>query len=1022
MNRVEEEVSMMQQLLWRCSVLLAVTIGLVAAEARDVRAWEDTITIPTYRLGPEDVNPRFYELEGAIYYPYTAQDHLTTIKEDKTYKALYLENEYLKLICLPDLGGKIYSVLDKTTNEEMFYRNHVIKPGLIAMRGAWISGGIEWNAGPTGHGVASYSPVDATYVKQKDGSAMLVIGDTEQSTRTRWTVWLTLHPGKSYLDQRIRIENPTDTVQTFYFWNNTAFPCREGTRFIYPMTLGTDHAGTNFFSWPIDNGKDLTWLKNYDRPTSVFAYQCAFDFFGAYDVDADRGIVQVANHHELIGKKAWTWGNSDDGLVSQSRLTDDDGPYIEVQSGPLETQADFGLLGPQQSIEWQEWWYPVHGLGQGFEYATKDVAVQTVWTKDNGDNRLEIRMLPTSAHRKVTCRVTPPALEIDGEAEITMDYIEIARVGPEEPFVIQLNLGADISAEIEIFDRYGRTLARFATPLPIPMMNPPEPAQPADATGAEALVLAGIAAEKETKRTAAREKYEAALAQDAGHTEALVRLAVLDIEAAQYEAARARVDKALERNPGHGMAWYYGGVAWLGEDWLRGGDTACLDEALQSAHQAAQSLDTAALGHDLLGRVYMRQGKHADALRAFNAAMARTSDNPIARTHRMLAHYALGDGDMALAEAEQLLDRDPLAVLPRVVQADSGKTSWNAAVKVILANAGEDEFIVLEAAYELAALGALRLAPNLLTHAIEAHDSSLASRPLPYYVLAYLQHRAGDAGGASLQLPRVRHADYVFPSRPESLPVLRYVCVQTPGDAKAHLYLGNLYAGLGRLDEAVPAWQEAVRLDDKLSVAHRNLAMHAWKKDTDLAQAATHFEKALAARPDDQILYRDLANVLIAQEKRPEAIALVERAPESPSRRGDLMTLLAQAHLDSGNYDATLASLEKRNFSNWEGNATSWRIYHQAHLARGKERLESGDHRGALDDFEASLDYPENLGVGRAVDPEEAESYYWKGQALEALNRTEKARRAWQTAAGGKEGSTGQNEHRQKASDALAAH
>ena len=135
-----------------CSMAL---VACLVAHAKDVRAWQETIAIPTYRMGPEDINPRFYDLEGKNYYPYTEQEHLTTVKEDKVYKALYLENEYIKLVCLPELGGKIYSVLDKTTGEEMFYRNHVIKPGLIAMRGAWISGGIEWNAGPTGHGVAS---------------------------------------------------------------------------------------------------------------------------------------------------------------------------------------------------------------------------------------------------------------------------------------------------------------------------------------------------------------------------------------------------------------------------------------------------------------------------------------------------------------------------------------------------------------------------------------------------------------------------------------------------------------------------------------------------------------------------------------------------------------------------------------------------------------------------------------------------------------------------------------------------
>ena len=302
------------------------------------------------------------------------QDHLSRQKVDRTYKALFLENEYLKVTCLPELGGRLHSVLDKTEGKEMFHLNRVIKPGMIAMRGAWISGGVEWNSGPHGHTVTVLSPVDALLGHNLDGSAYLEISNQEKILRTRWTVRVTLHPGKAYLDERIRIDNPTDGSHPYYFWNCTAFPNLPGTRFIYPMTLGTDHNAREFFRWPIHEGRDLSWLKNYETYASIFSVNCSHDFFGAYDVDLDRGIVQVANHHELGGKKAWTWGEWDFGKVAQKNLTDDDGPYIEVQSGPLPTQSDYGMLGPRERVAWQEWWYPVHGLGEGFEFANRDIA------------------------------------------------------------------------------------------------------------------------------------------------------------------------------------------------------------------------------------------------------------------------------------------------------------------------------------------------------------------------------------------------------------------------------------------------------------------------------------------------------------------------------------------------------------------------------------------------------------------------------------------------------------------------
>ena len=276
--------------------LFATCSALHSAPVRSqVRVWEGSVTIPTYPW-EEDVNPKFWALEtgtklsttvkGAITYPYTMQDHLSRTKVDCQYKALYLENEYLKIICLPELGGRLHSVVDKTENEPMFHLNRVVKPGMIAMRGAWASGGVEWNAGPHGHTVTCLSPVDALIGRNDDGSAFSEISNQEKIFRTRWTVRVTLHPATAYLDEQIRIFNPTDGMHPYYFWNCTAVPCRAGTRFIYPMSLATDHYGREFFSWPVHKGKDLSWLKNHETWTSIFSVDCRYGFFGSYDVES----------------------------------------------------------------------------------------------------------------------------------------------------------------------------------------------------------------------------------------------------------------------------------------------------------------------------------------------------------------------------------------------------------------------------------------------------------------------------------------------------------------------------------------------------------------------------------------------------------------------------------------------------------------------------------------------------------------------------------------------------------------
>ncbi len=324
---------------------------------------------------PAVKHPYFQATDEKNIYPYPMLDNLSRTKEPRTWRTVVLENEYLRITFLPELGGKIHEVIDKTTGKPMFYVNNVIKPGLIGQCGAWTSGGVEWNTGPQGHTVSAMQPVSVEILPEgEDGSRSVAVGEVERIYQTRWTVVVTLRPGRSFIEERIRIYNGTETVRPYYFWNCTAVPNTAGFRFIYPMTLGSDHGATKFFKWPIDDGKDLTRGTNYYDASSIFAWHCDQDFFGSYDDGAERGVVAYANHHQLPGKKAWTWGQGSFGRMHQMDLTDGDGPYNEVQTGPLLTQADVGRLEPHETVSWQEWWYPVHGIG-GYTFANKDVAV-----------------------------------------------------------------------------------------------------------------------------------------------------------------------------------------------------------------------------------------------------------------------------------------------------------------------------------------------------------------------------------------------------------------------------------------------------------------------------------------------------------------------------------------------------------------------------------------------------------------------------------------------------------------------
>jgi len=1029
-------------------VFLACVVLAVSAPATGwakVRGWEGTITIPTYGWS-DDVNPKFWALEdqvklsttvkGAIVYPYSMQDHLSRTKADRTYKALFLENEYLKVTCLPELGGRLHSVLDKTTNEETFHVNNVIKPSMIAMRGAFISGGVEWNAGPQVHTVTILSPVNALTGTNPDGSAFLEISNLEQTLRTRWTVRVTLHPGRAYLDEQIRIFNPVDAVNPYYFWNCTAFPCRKRTRFIYPMTLGTDHDGVRFFNWPVHQGKDLSWLKNYDSPSSIFSVDCTFDFFGGYDVDADRGVVQVANHYELSGKKAWTWGTSEFGLVCQQNLTDDDGPYIEIQSGPLPTQSDYGMLLPRQQVAWQEWWYPVHGLGEGFEFATRDLAVQTI--REGG--KLQLRLLATGRFPGATCVVSRPGGEGVSPSERGQDARDTGEVlvakkldlSPKAPQIVEVTPDPRGPVDVVVRTARGALLASFTTPLPIPKKDPqarPDVmSKPEGQLTVEEKYLRGLKHDLATQRKRAREFYEKALADDAGYAPALRALAVLDTEAGLYDEAITRLKKALGRDPGDGVAWYF-----LGVNYLR---THNPNEALRCAREATRCIGTGSLAFDLAGRAHMALGERREALSALERATRMNPDDALAGARWLLALYAAGDRAAAFKYARQAVLVDPTNLAPRALLALQGPKALAAFVKEARSFVGEVDFEMLETTLLLAEMGLAKEASKLL-HAVCVEAVPAAQRsPLPMYYLAWLNvSRASRPRGAGvppatqdadasqewLRRAAVTYKDFVFPSRPQELDVLRYALQENPSDACAHLHLGNLYTHLGRPAEAMDHWQKAGELNPALSVAFRNLGLYAWGAGNDLPKAEQWYRKAIEARPRDQTLYRDLAEILMAQSKRPEAIELLESTPADGLRRADIIIMLAQAYSAEQRYEDTIRLLAATPyFVNWEGQTITWTLFHGAHMRRGQSRFEARDFAGALKDFEASLTYPENIGVGRPNRPQEAAAQYWRGKTLQSLGRPDEAKAAWKEGAAGPDGGRGeQGKYRKLCQEAL---
>lgn len=967
-------------------------VGINRPVSGQVKAWEGTITIPTYGW-EDDVNPKFWAMEAgakgsttvraSIIYPYTMQDHLSRKLQNVTYKALFLENEYIKVTCLPELGGRLHSVLDKTTNKEVFHKNSVIKPSMIAMRGAFISGGVEWNAGPQVHTVTILSPVDALIGQNPDGSAYIEVNNLEKSLRTSWTVRVTLHPGKTYLDEDIRMFNPTDAMNPYYFWNCTAFPQLPGTRFIYPMRLGTDHYGVRFFNWPVNQGIDLSWTRNYKDAASIFAVNAAFDFFGAYDVDLDRGVVQVANHFEHTGKKAWTWGQGDYGRVSQLSLTDNDGNYIEVQSGPLPTQSDYGIFAPGDAISWKEYWYPVHGMGDGFEFCTEKVAFQTKFSQKN----LEIKLISTEIIKGARCTIS------SGGNILLTKQVDLS---PLSATSVIANPGDQTKVLVLLETSDGQPIAKFETPLPIPDVKPPVPpaytTKPADSLTIEELYLKAQKFDRSLDRLNARKCYEMVLSRDPLHLSALRDLAILDFEAGLYEKAAEGFTKALSQVPNDdGLAWYF-----LGQCNLRKDDR---DEALRCGFKASRCLGTVSTGYDLAGRAYMLKKNYSEANRFFEKAYSSNQNDQRIAYHYLLGKYASGEIQEAGKLAAERTRQYPTELVPRFLSAIIGK-NLKEKVPEIKGFLGESDFEIMEAGNIFSNMGLIPEAIAVLESGCIDNVPSDKQNLLILYQLGYLYSRTGnnEKSGSYLDKASKSYRDFIFASRPEDEDALRYAVSIHPADALAWFQLGNLFGNWGRLDEAAGFWNKAVNLDPSMSIPWRNLGLYYWVRKGEYKKSETCYQNAIKARPNDQTLYRDYAEMLADDGRRPEAISLLEKMQFVGTRRSDVVIELAQYYLDEKRYDESINLLASvPYYVNWEGSSITWDIFNKANIGKGIDLYNKNNYKAALAAFERALTFPENLDVGKSDYDGLARTWFWKGKALLALGRPAEAVSAWKS-------------------------
>ncbi len=980
-----------------------------AGESGPVKAWEQSVTILTYWPGTPDPNPMF--LEKRVYqgssgrvYPIPVIDRIATEPVEREWKAVHLENEFLRLMVLPEIGGRIHVGYDKTAGYDFFYRQNVIKPALVGLAGPWISGGVEFNW-PQHHRPATFMPVETEIERGEDGSITVWCSDHDPMQRMKGMHGICLYPGRAYVELKVRLYNRTPYVQTFLWWANVACRVHEKYQSFFPpdVRFVADHAKRAITSFPLSDlpyygvdyaerarkgvppeemprmfvpdgtypPNDLSWYANIPVPTSYMITATKEDFFGGYDHAAEAGVVHVANRHIAPGKKQWTWGNHEFGYAWDRNLTDEDGPYIELMAGVYtDNQPDFSFLAPGETKTFSQFWYPVHKIGPP-QAATLDAAVSL---RSEGDAvRVGVCVTRQISQAKISLKLGKDVL-----AAWTED------LHPAKAFLASCNLPEGAKAEelAVSVEESGRELARFCQANVKPASEPEaakEPPLPAEIATNEELYLTGLHLWQYRHATRRPEIYwEEALRRDPGDSLCNNALGLWRLQRGEFARAEQHLRKAVERltrlnpNPYSGEPYYNLGLTLR----FQGND----EEAYAAFYKAAWNAAWVAPAYHALAELDAKRADWPVAIDHLDRSLNANSENLNARNLKVMVLRKLQreKGASALLENTHRLDR--LDVWSRFLRDESVPTDAQQALDLALD--------LLRAGFCEEALAVL--APH-------------ESQPMPLYLKAYLLSSMGQKDEAAQIYQKAAYANpmYCFPSRLEEQVVLEAAIVAHPEDARAPYYLGNFLYDKGRREEAIAWWERAVQLDATNATAWRNLGIAYFNVLRNPQKAFAAFEHAFAHAPDDARILYERDQLWKRMGKSPEErLSELKRSSQLVQLRDDLSLEMATLLNQTGQSDAALELLTKRRFQPWEGGEGQVLAqYLRACLLMCKRALQSSNLPKARFFFESALHPPQTLSEAKHLLANWSDVYYWAGVVCAEEGRHKEAREMWERAA-----------------------
>lgn len=972
---------------------------------------EKTLVLPTYLVAPADKKPFFFTgrtyqgAKGEIY-PYPMHDVLTDNRVDKEYKGVYLDNQYINVCVVPELGGRILSATDKTDNYEFFYRQHVVKPALIGMIGAWMSGGVEWNI-PDHHRASTMLPVDYKMEEHADGSKTVWVGETEWSRRIRWMVGLTVHPDRSYLEATIKVFNPTPFIHSFLYWANVSVHCDENYQVIFPpkTQFGAQHAKMEFTPWKIGDGKyggtdrtgvDLSWWKNHPTPASIFAWNFNDDFLAGYDYAKDAGTVHVANHQIVGGKKFFLWGNNPVAEMWEKMLTEEDGQYLELMVGAYsDNQPDYSWISPGETKVFKQIWYPIRKIGE-VKNANQDAAVS-----------LE-RTSATTIKFGFNATTKYPDAQVKVFAGDRQAYSKIITIDPATPFLTELTVDPSVKDEnikVVLSDQAGKELISYQ-PEVLQKEQKPEPVEVPRTSDSyksnQELYLTGLRIEQfRNARTNPEAYYEEALKRDSLDYLVNNMMGIRSLKDGRYNDAANYFRRALKRltknytSPKDVEAYYYKGI---------------LDKFTHQYKEAKDAFWKATWNKGFASSAYYNLAEIAcvekDFLGAKGLINSCVSQNMMDAKAQSLKAYILrklGENAESTSLAKQTEEIDNLYFWNLAEQNFQDELNWNdEEINGFKVKLGGNVQSLLELVLNYGNTGAYPEAVQLLNMFIGMNESQ-SDFPLLYYYRGFFELKNGltDVAQKSFALAKNAPTDFCFPFRLEEIEILETAVAQNPNDSKAFYYLGNLYYYLNQKEKAIMNWEKSVETDNHFYLAYRNLGFAYNQVKNDAAKAVSAYEKAIQIDANDPGLFAEIDVLYEKNGNDPKSrLQLLQDHMKTVEKRDDATMRLTLLYNELGYYPKALSILQNRHFHVWEGGGEIHDIFVNSCLLEGISQYNQKHFQKALERFKQATTYPDNLEVGEPIDGGRiAEVSYFIGRTYEALGQKAEATKFYQESA-----------------------